>query len=83
MTTVTVYHVKFYDIQNDTMKQSRRWFTRAGAERVNAFAVENSATEIDGGNLEAGEHWTARDYNPHRKSTGFPRQVDVSYPGPQ
>jgi hypothetical protein len=74
MTTITVYRVKFYDIQNDTMTQSRRWFTRDGAERVNAFVVENSAIEINEGDLEAGEQWTARDFNPHRH-TGFQRFV--------
>jgi hypothetical protein len=74
MTTVTVYRVKFYDIQNDTMTQSRRWFTRAGAERVNALVLEDSATEINEGDLEAGEQWAARDFNPHR-NTGFQRLV--------
>jgi len=74
MSTVTVYRVKFYDIQNDTMTQSRRWFTRAGAEKVNAFLLEDSATEINESDLEAEEQWTARDFNPHKK-TGFQRFV--------
>lgn len=74
--SVTVYRAEFYDIQNDAMQRSRRWFTREGAERVNALLIESSAIEINEADLENGEQWTARDFNPHR-TAGFQRQVTV------
>ena len=76
MPAVTVYRVEFYDVQNDAMQRSRRWFTKAGAQKFNATPIENTATDIPETDLELGEQWTARDYNPHR-ATGFQRQVTV------
>jgi hypothetical protein len=74
MITVTVYRVDFYDIQNDTMQRSRRWFTRAGADRVNGILDETTATEIDETSLERGEQWTLRDFDPHA-TRGLQSQV--------
>jgi hypothetical protein len=74
MAQITIYRVDFYDIQNDTMLRSRRWFTRDGAERVNGLVLEDTALEIDESALEDGEQWTVRDFNPHA-TKGFPRQV--------
>lgn len=73
---ITVYQVEFYDIQNDTMQRSRRWFTRKGAERVRGIVLEKSATTIDDSELEPGEPWTPRAFKPHR-TTGFQRQVSA------
>ena len=74
MTKVIVYRVEFYDVQNDAMQRSRRWFTRDGAKRLNALVVESSAEEIDDTDLEPGEEWTRRDFDPNR-TVGFQRQV--------
>jgi len=74
MTKVIVYRVEFYDIQNDTMMRSRRWFTRDGARRVNAVVLESLANEIDDADLEPGEQWTARGFDPHR-TIGPQKQV--------
>jgi hypothetical protein len=75
MAMVKVYRVDFYDIQNDGMVRSRRWFTRKGAERAGGTLVEGTEVEIDDAHLEAGL-WTQRDYNPHSIG-GLQRQVVV------
>ena len=75
MAKVTVYQVNFYNIQSDEMMRSRRWFTRAGADRVKGIVLENTTTEIEEANLEAGEQWTPRGFDPHAVSGGFQRQV--------
>ena len=61
---VTVYRVEFYNVQGDELVISTRWFTRAGAERVNGHTIESTATEIDEKYLERGEQWTARGFDP-------------------
>lgn len=61
---VTVYRVEFYDAQNDEMIVSRRWFTRAGAERVTGLMIESTATEVDDASLEPGEQWTFSGFHP-------------------
>jgi hypothetical protein len=61
---ITVYRVEFYNVQDDEMIVSTRWFTRAGAERVNGLVIESTETQIDEKYLEPGEHWTARGFNP-------------------
>jgi hypothetical protein len=75
MTTVTVYRVDFYDIRNDAMQRSRRWFTRDGAKRVGGILVEATASVIDSSLLEGGEQWTARDFEPNQRKNEFQRYV--------
>ena len=62
MAKVKVYRAFFYDIRSDGMTRSRRWFTRDGAEKVNAELDESSAIDIDETDLEEPGLWTARDY---------------------
>ena len=76
MAKVTVYKADLYDVSNDTMIRSRRWFTRKGAERVNAELDEQSGVEIDEAELEEPGLWTARNYSPSH-GDGFQRQVTV------
>jgi hypothetical protein len=73
--TIAVFRVDFYDIRNDEMQRSRRWFTREGAAKVKGLLIEDTATEIDATSLEAGEQWTVRDFDPHRVNVGFQRSV--------
>jgi hypothetical protein len=74
MAKITICRVDFYDVQNDTMHRSRRWFTREGAERVNGHVFEDTALEVDESALENGEQWTARGFDP-RATKGFSRQA--------
>jgi len=53
---------------------SRRMATIKGARTMGADIVDGSEVEINEGQLEPGEEWTARDFDPHA-TTGFPRQV--------
>lgn len=71
---VTVYQVRFYDIQTDEFRLSRRMATIRGAERMGGEILVDTAVEIDSADLETDAEWTPRDYNPLR-STGFQTQV--------
>jgi hypothetical protein len=76
MATVTVYKVRFYDLQSDEFSFSRRMATAKGAARMRGDIVENTAVEIDASQLEPGEECTPRGFNP-RQQTGFQTQVTV------
>lgn len=74
MSKVTVYKVKVYNIATDASMISRRWATREGADRMSGWVIEESAVEIDDTQLEKGEQWTERGFEPHR-GIGFQKQV--------
>ena len=74
MSKITVFKVGLYDAINDARKISRRMATREGAEMMGGWVIEESAVEIESSQLEAGEQWTPRDFNP-RVSQGFQAQV--------
>jgi hypothetical protein len=74
MATVKVYRVIFYDMQTDEFSFSRRMATEKGAARMHGDIVENTAVEIDASQLEPGEEWTPRGFNP-RQQIGFQTQV--------
>jgi hypothetical protein len=74
MAKVTVYKVRFYDIQSDEFSFSRRMATEKGAARMHGEVMENTAVEIDASQLEQGEEWTPRGFNPHQR-TGFQTRV--------
>jgi hypothetical protein len=73
MANVTVYKVRFYDIQTDGISFSRHMATAKGATRMRGDVTEDSAIEIDESQLEPGEDWTPRVFNP-RQQTGFQTQ---------
>lgn len=74
MAKVTVYKVRFYDMQSDEFQLSRRMATRSGADRMRAEIIEDTATEIDSSQLEEGYEWTPRDFNPHAR-VGFQTKI--------
>ncbi|SDR63338.1 hypothetical protein SAMN05519103_08507 [Rhizobiales bacterium GAS113] len=65
MAKVTVYKVQLYDVMNDAPVISRRLATRKGAARMGGEIVDGSAIEIDASQLEPGEEWTPRGFDPH------------------
>jgi hypothetical protein len=74
MSKVTVFKVGLYDVVNDARKTSLRMATREGAAMMGGWIIEGSAVEIDTSQLEPGEQWTPREFNPHA-THGFQRQV--------
>jgi hypothetical protein len=74
MPKVTVYKVKLYNVVTDATLISRRMATREGATRMRGDIVEDTALEIDASQLEPGEEWTPRGFDP-RLHIGFQRQV--------
>jgi hypothetical protein len=48
--------------------------TEKGAARMGGEVMENTAVEIDASQLEQGEDWTPRGFNPHQR-TDFRTQV--------
>ena len=74
MARVKVYRTDFYDVSNDGMTRSRRWFTREGAEQAGGTIDESTEVEVDELNLEEAGWCTRRDFNPHSIG-GFQRQV--------
>jgi hypothetical protein len=75
MAAINVYRADFYDIRNDEMQRSRRWFTREGAQLAGGVVVERTVSVIDSSLLEDGQQWTVRDFNPRRRRDEFQRQV--------
>ncbi len=70
MAKVTVFRVAFTNPSTAEAMLSRRWFTRKGAEMFErATLIEDTATDIDDGDLEFGEQWTPIDYVPGLRST--------------
>lgn len=76
MKKVTVYNVDLYDVANDEVIRSRRMATLKGIEVMGGRAVEGSAIEIDASQLEPGEEWTARNFNPKARS-GFQTSMEA------
>jgi hypothetical protein len=74
MSKITVYKVGLYDVQNDEPRTSRRMATIAGAEIMGGWIIKGTEVEIDESQLEPGEEWTPRDFNP-RLLGGFQTRV--------
>jgi hypothetical protein len=64
MAKVKVYKVKLYNVVMDQYVVSRRMATREGAARMKGEVLENTEILIDESRLEAGEQWTAIDFEP-------------------
>jgi hypothetical protein len=76
MTKVTVYKVQLYNAVTDHPMISKRMATAEGAERMGGCILKDTAIEIDASQLESGEQWTPRGFNPHATATiGFQTQV--------
>lgn len=58
MAKTTVYQVKLYDVATDEVLVSRRSGQDGG------WIVEGTGFVIDQTDLESGEEWTARDFDP-------------------
>lgn len=67
MTKVIVYKCKYWDATNDNWNQSRRWFTRDGAECARCIIIEDSEIEINEEDLDRyNTGMTPIDYMPRR-----------------
>ncbi len=75
MAKVTVYKVGLYNVVTDHTMISRRMATPEGAAKMGGWIIEGTATEIDASELENGEPWTARGFQPKAQQPGFQRQV--------
>ncbi|WP_035677029.1 hypothetical protein, partial [Bradyrhizobium liaoningense] len=64
MTKATVYKVKLYNIATDEVVISRRMATYEGAAKMGGWTVEGTGRVVDVTDLEPGEEWTARDFDP-------------------
>ena len=65
---VTVYKVRIYDIQQGAPRLSRRMATEAGAKIMCGEILWETETIISADDLECGEQWTARDFEPRKVS---------------
>jgi hypothetical protein len=74
MGKATVYKVQLYDAANDEPITSRRLATRQGAEMMQGNVLENTAIEIDESQLEHGQQWTEKNFNPTPR-IGFQTRV--------
>ena len=74
MAKVTVYKVQLYNVATDNSLISRRMATAEGAEIMGGHILKDTAVEIDLSQLESGEQWTPRGFNPHA-SIGFQTMV--------
>lgn len=64
MSKTTVYKVKLYDVAADRSTISRRMATADGARNMGGTIVKGSGYVVDSTELEAGEEWTATDFDP-------------------
>ncbi|GEC59210.1 hypothetical protein ACVIW2_000124 [Bradyrhizobium huanghuaihaiense] len=64
MARTTVYKVKLYNIATDEVVISRRMATYEGAAKMGGWPVEGTGHVIDLADLEPGEEWTPRDFDP-------------------
>lgn len=64
MAKTTVYKVRLYNPLTDEPFLSRRMATAEGARLMRGDILEETAYVIDMTDLEAGEEWTARDFDP-------------------
>lgn len=76
MSKTVVYRVKLYDVGHDEFILSRRMATEEGAKEMGGSIVEGSGFVIDLTDLENGEQWTARDFDPVRR--GYKKAIDQS-----
>lgn len=67
MANVTVYKVRLYDAINDVSLISKRMATQKGAARMGGAIVVGTDVQIDSSQLEQGEEWTARNFNPRER----------------
>jgi hypothetical protein len=74
VTNVTVYKVQLYNAATDNSLVSTRMATVEGAEIMGGHILKETAVEIDSSQLESGEQWTPRGFNPHA-SVGFQTSV--------
>lgn len=74
MANVTVYKVQLYDVTTDNFLISRRMATVEGAEIMGGHILKDTAVEIDSSQLESGEQWTSRGFDP-QASIGFQTAV--------
>ena len=74
MAKITVYKVKLYNVATDESVISKRMATPAGAKKMGGEIVVGTAVDIDASQLEPGEEWTPRNFNPNPRS-GFQTQV--------
>jgi hypothetical protein len=74
MAKVTVYKVKLYNVATDNSLISRRMATVEGAESMGGHILKDTAVEIDSSQLESGEQWTSRGFDPHA-NVGFQTAV--------
>jgi hypothetical protein len=66
--TVTVHRVRCFDIiSGKFLPVSPRLATEAGAKIMGADLIPNTAVEIDIHQLEAGEEWTAKGFDPDQQ----------------
>ncbi|WP_027556336.1 hypothetical protein [Bradyrhizobium sp. Cp5.3] len=64
MTKTVVYKVKLYNVATDEVVISRRMATHEGAAKMGGWTVEGTGVVVDLTDLEPGEEWTARDFDP-------------------
>lgn len=64
MARTTVYKVKLYNIATDEVVISRRMATYEGAAKMGGWTVEGTGHVVDLADLEPGEEWTPRDFDP-------------------
>ena len=64
MTKVTVYKVQLYDSAKDAPFTSSRMATREGAAIMNGTVIEGTGYVIDLTELENGNQWTPRGFDP-------------------
>lgn len=77
MSKITIYRFRVYDAQNDEMITSRRWGTREAIERfAHGEVFENTAVEVEANVVNSDiPGLTARNFDPHRRTSGFQTQV--------
>ncbi|MCA1458928.1 hypothetical protein I6F35_38390 [Bradyrhizobium sp. BRP22] len=64
MARTTVYKVKLYNIATDEVIISRRVATYEGAAKMGGWTVEGTGHVVDLADVEPGEEWTPRDFDP-------------------
>ncbi|MCP3402848.1 hypothetical protein [Bradyrhizobium sp. CCGB20] len=64
MARTTVHKVKLYNVATDEVVISRRMATNEGAIKMGGWTVEGTGVVVDLTDLEPGEEWTARDFDP-------------------
>ena len=74
--TVTVFRVRKYDVRSDEWIVSRRYATATGAAIMGGQVMGATQIEIQVSELEHGEEWTPRGFDPAaRRSGDFQTQI--------